>query len=684
MARKARPRAKQKVAPRHSDGLVRQLGEAGRKAVLEGDLEAAEKAYAKAVALGTQSADVYNNLATIYDKWGGRTSEEIELLGKAYELDPSNAAIRKNFVNILGRQASALAKADRHREALPLALRKAEIEPESARNQREVGHCYARTGNLEEAVKRFTRAINLDPDNALYYNDLGLVYYEMRLLAEAQGAFQEVLRLNPQSIVAYTHLGLLANLAGLTGLAVSFLRRALEVNPNCSEAQNNMALFLRDQGEATLCRQHYEQAIRIKPDNASVLSGYLLALNDDPSAEPAWVAAEHRRYQGLMKGPRRVVEARDRDPSRRLRVGYLSPDFRTHSVGYFITTTLEHHDREVVDVTCYSTGHREDKMTGRVKAAAGRFRNVYRMSDDDLAEMIQTDGIDVLVELSGHTCDNRLVMLGNRAAPIQISYLGYPNTTGLAEMDYRVTDAVVDPCGQSDAWHTEKLIRVEGGFLAYEPPPFARKVAVADSPWREANRVTFGSFNNLAKINNVVLDTWAAVLEQVPGSVILLKARGLRDDKVKERVLAAFAARGIEGEERIRLMGHERAAEDHLRLYNQIDLALDTFPYNGTTTTCEALWMGTPVLTFEGASHAGRVGSSLLTHAGLGELVAKDRQEYINRAVALGRNWDALAKLRAGLREKFASSAVMDASRLARGLEKAYREAWQTYCLSHS
>jgi predicted O-linked N-acetylglucosamine transferase (SPINDLY family) len=335
-----------------------------------------------------------------------------------------------------------------------------------------------------------------------------------------------------------------------------------------------------------------------------------------------------------------------------------------------------------MEVTCYSTGFREDEMTVRIKSAAEKYRNVYRMSDEDLAEVIQADGIDVLVELSGHTCDNRLVMLGNRVAPIQVTYLGYPNTTGLAEMDLRLTDAIADPAGDSDVWHTERLMRLEGGFLAYQPPDLARALPVATDPATRAKHFTFGSFNNLAKINSVVLDTWALILEQVPGSVILLKARGLRDEKVKERILTAFAARGIVGESRIQMMGHERSSEDHMLLYNQMDLALDTFPYNGTTTTCEALWMGTPVLSFEGACHAGRVGASLLTHAGLGELVAKDRNGYIDKAVALGNDRGVLARLRSGLRERFASSAVMDAGRLARGLEKVYREAWQAYCAS--
>jgi len=682
MGRRGRLARQQKLAPISLEAVVTQLREAGRKAVLQGNLVEAEKAYARAVDLGTNDADVYNNLATIYDRWGVKPDDELELLAKAYALAPDGTEIRQNYLSFLGKRAGSLVNEGRDREALPLILRRAELEPDSASAHRELGCCYQRTGKSEAAMKQFTRAINLDPNNACYYNDLGLVCFEMRLLAEAQGAFQEVLRLNPKSVVAYTHLGLLANLTGLTGLAIKFLRRALEVDPDCCEAQNNIALFLRDQGEPSACRDHYEQSMRLQPDNATVLSGYLLSLNDDPKVEPAWVASEHLRFQKMIKGPRRVVRPRDLDPARRLRVGYLSPDFRTHSVAFFIAPVLAAHAGEVVEVTCYASGNIEDGMTERIKSVAGRYHNVYRMSDEDLAALIQDDGIDVLVDLSGHTNNNRLVMLGNRVAPVQMTYLGYPNTTGLTEMDFRVTDAIADPPGQTEAWHTEKLVRIEGGFVAYQPLPGAEGVAAVALPARQAGHVTFGSFNNLAKINDVVLETWAAILEQVPGSALLLKARGLRNDQVKERILAACAARGIEGVDRIQLRGHERSSLDHLRLYNQMDLALDTFPYNGTTTTCEALWMGTPVLTFAGTCHAGRVGASLLTHAGLGELVAEDRQSYIARAVSLGRDWDALAKMRAGLRERFASSPVMDASRLARGLEKAYREAWQAYCSS--
>jgi predicted O-linked N-acetylglucosamine transferase (SPINDLY family) len=653
-------------------------------AVLRGDFDRAEEDYRAAIRLGSTDADVFNNLAAILSKRGVKKEERAELLGRAYDLDPGNEEIRKNHLRILDERFVALFRAGLFREALAMASRRVEIEPSSAAYQRDLGYCYSRMGKPHEAIKYFTRAINLCPDNADYYNDLGLVYFELRLLAEASGAFQEVLRLSPNSVAALTHLGLLANLTGLTELAVTFLRRALDAAPDCAEAENNVALLLRDQGEQVECRQHYQRAIRLKPDDTNAFSGYLLALNDDPNLEPEWVAEQHRRFQSLIRRDVRDVRPSDRDPARRLRIGYLSPDFRSHSVAFFVVPLLGCHDREVVDVTCYSTGLAEDDVTRTIRASVSTFRNVYRMADCDLAQQIRDDRIDILVELSGHTAENRLLMLGGRVAPLQLTYLGYPNTTGLVEMDYRVTDDVADPVGCSESLHTEKLGRIDGGFLAYQPMKNARELPVVDLPAGTAGYVTFGSFNNLAKINEVVLDTWAAILQRVPDSRLLLKARGLGSDGVRARIAAAFAVRGVEAAKRVELMGHELFSVDHLQVYNRVDIALDTFPYNGTTTTCEALWMGTPVVTFEGRCHAGRVGASILTHAGLAELVAQDRQGYIDRAVSLGKDLEETARVRRGLRERFARSAVMDAGRLARGLEKLYREAWIKYCSASS
>jgi protein O-GlcNAc transferase len=646
-----------------------------------GDLPGAEKAYRELIALGAADADVYNNLAAIYDRRGGDLDQEVELLTKAVELVPGSTEYRANLLKVLNRKRATLVRERRFAEAVPVALRVVQLSPDSAEAHRELGSCCAKCGKLEEAVKHFTRAINLAPTNAGYYNDLGLALYDLRCLAEAQGAFQEVLRLEPNSAVAYTHLGLLASLTGLSGVAVSMLERAVKVDPKCAGAHTNLALFLRDQGELKRCRHHYQEALRLEPSSLSALSGHLLSLLGDPEADPAWVGDEHRRFDALVRRNPRQVTARDLDPSRRLKIGYLSPDFRAHSVAFFIVPLLENRDREQTEVVCYMTGVVEDEITASARRNSDAFKRVYRMSDAGLAEMIAKDGIDILVELSGHTAENRLAMLGNRVAPVQVTYLGYANTTGLSEMDYRITDAIADPVGVTDAWHTEKLVRMAGGFLAYKCPFQPSELPVVSLPVETAGRITFGSFNNLAKINDVVLDAWAEILAQVPNSELVLKARGLRSDKVQERIMEALVRRGVDGG-RVRLLLQERSSDAHLALYNKLDIALDTFPYNGTTTTCEALWMGTPVVTFEGRSHAGRVGASILQRAGLGELVAPDLAGYIQTAVQLAGDRDRLAGVRSGLRERFLSSPVMDAARLARELESAYREMWKTYCAS--
>jgi predicted O-linked N-acetylglucosamine transferase (SPINDLY family) len=303
------------------------------------------------------------------------------------------------------------------------------------------------------------------------------------------------------------------------------------------------------------------------------------------------------------------------------------------------------------------------------------------MPDEDLARTIQSDGIDILVELSGHTKDNRLVMLSTRVAPIQISYLGYPNTTGLREMDYRITDEIADPVGEQDRLYSETLLRIPGGFLSYQSVFSSSRAPVVATPAESGAPLTFGCFNNIAKINDRVLDAWAEILRRVPGSQLMLKARGLSDDRVRARIMKSISQRGIDAEGRVALLGAERGMLDHLKLYGRVDIALDTFPYNGTTTTCEALWMGCPVVTFVGSRHSGRVGASLLARLGLSdELVATDEAGYVDLAVTLAGDLPRLGSLRRSMRGRMEGSPLMDADRLAREIEAAYRRVWQRLC----
>lgn len=680
MGKRIALRQQQHHLPRTNHDVVAGLCATAGVAIAKGDWAKAEALYARVVAMGVVDANVYNNLATLYDRQGTKQSETLDLLRRAHALAPEDPKIKKNLLGVLTRTAATLVAKRRFREAIPLLQRRVELEPDSASMHRELGFCHAQLGDLQTAIQYFTRAINLDPKEAVYYNDLGLACYALRMLAESQGAFQQVLNLQPDSHVAYVHLGLLANLTGMPAIAVNMLRRAIAIEPASGEAHNNLALLLRDQGLQEECRKHYVEAMRLKPDSSAVFSSYLLSLNDDPHADPTWVAGEHRRFQSLVKGGVRPIIARNLEPTRQLRIAYLSPDFRCHSVAYFMLPILEAHDRSRVEVVCYSTSNYDDHVTRRIRAACDQWRFCYRTPDEELAEMIGRDEIDIVVELSGHTADNRLPMLARRVAPIQMTYLGYPNTTGLTEMDYRISDEVADPRGATEAWHSEKLIRIEGGFLAYAPAQSARELPVPLLPAEEAGSLTFGCFNNLAKVNELVLENWAAILARVPDSVLLLKAKGLRDERIQQRIWQVFRASGLDAEKRVRMMGQERVDVDHLKLYNRVDIALDTFPYNGTTTTCEALWMGTPVVALAGASHAGRVGASLLSRIGLDELVCSSPQTYVDTAVALGNDPGRLKILRTGLRERLLASPLMDAKRLAEGLEAAYAQAWRAYC----
>lgn len=353
-------------------------------------------------------------------------------------------------------------------------------------------------------------------------------------------------------------------------------------------------------------------------------------------------------------------------------MGYVSPDFHAHSVAYFIEPVLARHDPAAVETYCYAEVAQPDAFTEHMKTLAAHWRGTFGRSDDEVADMIRNDAIDILIDLAGHTAHNRLAVFARRPAPVQVTYLGYPNTAGLPQMDYRLTDAAADPPGQ-EVYYTESLVRLPQGFLCYAPPH--ESPAVGPLPAATGGCITFGSFNALPKMNNEVIALWARVLQSVPGARLILKNKSLQDAKTCERYRQHFHP-----PERIELLGWLDDPADHLSIYHRVDIALDTFPYNGTTTTCEALWMGVPVITLAGERHAGRVGLSLLTQLGLTELIAKTPDEYVRLAVALAGNRERLAALRAGLRERMRRSPLCDAQSFTRDLEAAYREMWHKWC----
>jgi predicted O-linked N-acetylglucosamine transferase (SPINDLY family) len=360
----------------------------------------------------------------------------------------------------------------------------------------------------------------------------------------------------------------------------------------------------------------------------------------------------------------------------KLRIGYVSPDFSTHSVAYFFEPLLQHHNKDNVEVFCYYNRPKVDQTTKRLMHNADHWRSIVGLNDDQLVQLIQNDGINILVDLAGHTGKNSLTAFAYKPAPIQVTWLGYPNTTGLDAIDYRFTDDIADPVGDSEAFHSETLVRLPHGMWCYNGDTSVQPQT--QLPYDRNDYITFGSFNNLAKVTPQVLDLWADILKAVPHSKLLLKAKQLSEDEAQQRFIELFEARGI-GRDRLDLHAFSKSKADHLALYGEIDIALDAFPFNGATTTCEALWMGVPVLTLRGDRHVARVGASLLHRVGLDDFVAENEEDYLARATALCQDLDHLRTLRQSMRARVEQSPLCNGPEFAANIERAFQNMWQTF-----
>jgi protein O-GlcNAc transferase len=358
----------------------------------------------------------------------------------------------------------------------------------------------------------------------------------------------------------------------------------------------------------------------------------------------------------------------------RLRIGYISGDFRKHSVAYFFEPLLQHHSAHVVETFCYYNNTVVDVTTKRLMVICDHWRSIVDLPDLDVFNLIKNDKIDILVDLSGHTGKNRLLVFAQKPAPIQVTWLGYPNTTGLSAIDYRFTDIIADPIGEADELHSEKLLRLPNGFQCFQGN---EKILVGlELPQKSQGYITFGSFNNLSKITPQVIKAWSKILHMVPTSHLLLKSFQLNYNK--NYYLELFKNEGL-AEDRIKLHGKLDSTEDHLELYNKIDIGLDPFPYNGATTTCEALWMGVPVITLLGDRHVGRVGASILTNVGLTNFIAQDIDSYIKLTVEMAANTNYLQETRKGLRERMQRAPLCDAHSFASDIETTYKDMWLKY-----
>ena len=497
-------------------------------------------------------------------------------------------------------------------------------------------------------------------------------------LNEAEQCYKRLLDTGPNAAV-YSKLGCLCQYTGRLSEALEYQRKALEVEPDRPELLANYARALMETGRMEEGIELLKKAVEKMPENWQARSNLLLRLHQMPQLDRQALLDEHKRWARIHvpANQAKTNHRNEPEPDRRIRIGYISPDFRRNSVAYFFEPILDGHDRCDVEVYGYGNVEFPDEITERLIEKFDCYRDIRSLDDQAAAELIERDRIDILVDLAGHVGDNRLLVMARKPAPIQLTYLGYPDTTGLTAIDYRLTDVLADPPESgAQRFYTEELAFLPDGFLCYRPADFAP--VISPLPAAAADLLTFGSFNNGCKINPPLIKIWADLLRANPNSRLLLKLKGGDDPLIGANYLDRFEKAGMNCD-RVDIIGW-KTPEEHLTAYAQVDIALDTYPYNGTTTTCEALWMGVPVISLVGECHASRVGLSILTRLGLEFFAASTPQEYVAKATALATNLPALARIRRTMRARIASSGLCHAKGFARQIEAAYRKMWYRWC----
>jgi predicted O-linked N-acetylglucosamine transferase (SPINDLY family) len=545
-----------------------------------------------------------------------------------------------------------------------------------------LGALAKQTGRIEEAIELLRRTVQLKPDYAEAQNNLGVALVDTGQLDEGITCYRRAIQHKPDYAEAYNNLGIALAKMNPIDPAIAAYRDAIRLDPGLAEAHNNLGNALGDLGRVDDAIAAYRQALAVRPDYADALDSLLFMLQFRPDYTPAAIYREHQHWDESYGQPlKKFIQphTNNRDPDRRLRIGYVSMDFRDHPVGRFMLPLLERHDHYAFEIVCYSDAANRDEMTKRIRSCADRWNEIIGLPDLQVADQIRRDGIDILVDLAGHTAGSRLRVFARKPAPIQVNYLGYPGSTGLSAIDYRLTDALADPPGTTESLHSEKLWRLPVCNWCFSEPTDAPDVGPL--PANSSNSISFGSFNNFAKASSVAMDLWARILNAVPNSRLILKARRLGEPSIRDRIHEFFKSRGVQPD-RLDLRTLQPAIRDHLDAYNQMDIALDTYPYHGTTTTCDALWMGVPVVTLAGVAHVSRVGVSLLTNVGLPELIARSPEEYISTAVALANDLPRLTDIRHNVRSRMRASPLMDAARFARDIESVYRQMWRNWCES--
>jgi len=535
-----------------------------------------------------------------------------------------------------------------------------------------------RLGEFEVAANLFARAARLRPADGAIRNDWAVVLARLGRLDAAIDQLRQVTVLSPDLAAAHYNLGKAQKQAGRSGAAIESYRRALALDPKNADTAYNLGNALSDLGRMDEALAAYQAALAIRPDFALAHSNLLLAAQYAPQATAAALFAQHRDFETAVGRPlaaARKPHPNHPAPERRLRVGLVSPDFARHPVGYFLVGLLPRLDPELFELHAYSNRAEEDDLSARIKASVQAWTPCLALDDGALTKRIRADGIDLLLDLAGHTARNRLPVFARKPAPVQITWAGYPGTTGLSAIDWIFADRVhIRP--EEEGYYSERVLRFPHGWLVYEAPDYAPKVGPL--PAIKQGSITYASFNNPVKYSASCLALWASIVGRTPGARLLLKAAAFADPDIAQRVRDDVQAAGL-GADRLTI----ETGVPHAQLldaYNRVDIALDSFPYSGGLTTLEALWMGVPVVTMPGLSFAGRHSTSHLVNAGLGDLVAADAEDYADRAIALAGDLPKLDHLRVGLRARLASSPVCDAAGFAQAFSGLLRQTWREWC----
>jgi protein O-GlcNAc transferase len=669
----------------------------------QGRFEDAAACYRQALALNPDLAEAHGNLGNIF-KGQGKLVAAVASYRRALVLKPDLFVIHYNLGNVLSEQGKLEEAAASYRKMLELrpdfarahlnlgvtfhdqgkldeafaCFRQAlALQPDFVEAHCNLGKTLHDQGRLNEAIASFLRALSLHPDFAEAHCHLGVSLQEIGKLDEALASYRRALALKPDFVDAHNNLGIALHVQGkLDGAAASF-RRALVLQPDLADAYSNLGNVLKDQGRIDEAVASYRQALILKPDFFSAHSNLLLCLNYLAGTSVSSYLEEARLFgqQTAARVGERFSHWTCAAAPERLRLGLVSGDFRNHPVGFFLENILAELDPARIELFAYSTNHQTDALTARIRSRFGAWKSLLGLPDEAAARLIHDDGVHVLLDLSGHTSYNRLPVFAWKPAPVQVSWLGYSASTGLAEMDYLLADPYVVPPSEEKHF-SEAIWRLPESYLCFSPP--RRAVEVAPLPALEEGCVTFGSFNNPAKINDLVIALWAKVMHAVKGSRLFLKAKQFGDATFSENMRQRFLACGI-GPGRLIMEGFDLNREDHLTAYNRVDIALDTFPYNGTTTSVEGLWMGVPFITRRGDRFIAHVGESIAQNVGMTDWIAGDDEDYLAKVVAHSADLEQLSRLRAGLRQQALASPLFDSRRFARNFETAMWGMWRCF-----